>query len=196
MLRSDQIAAVSLRACYPEFIWLKWLVLCCETSLYWLCCSPALSQPSSSRQSKQSPCGPGLSGSDGTSVSWKGSAIPALKEDFLPAVCSRGIFTIFACRSFVQRKCERSLLRQWMSWSGCDKRSPCLWCCSAWDPPTDVQAGGSCHSPVTLSEWWKGGSGSQSRSWRVFMWIDKLNSAAVALQKMQVRGIIYISDRT
>lgn len=172
-----------------------------RASLYWSCCSPALSQPSS-RHSKQSRCGPGLSGSDGTSISWRGSTIPALTEDFLPAVCSRGIFTVLCSMGslcsvnvspafggtewaevgviYALRVCDAVLLR-----------------CSAWDPLTDVQAGGSCHSPVTLSEWWKSGSGSQRWCWRVFMWIDKLNAAAAAvtLQKIQVWGIIYISDR-
>lgn len=156
VLRSDQIAAVSLRACYPEFIWLKWLVLCSEPASAGrtaLCTKPAQQQTEPTA----------------TVWTWLIRALMGLASpegDLLFLHCRRIFSRLFAAEVFftafvawgslcsVNVEAVNELKWVWYTLS-----ASVMLCCSAGDPLTDVQAAGSCHSPVTSSEWWKSGSG-------------------------------------
>lgn len=134
VLRSDQNRCCLFKSLLPR-IHLAWVASAVfRASLYWLCCSPALSQPSGAADRANSH-GVDLAyrgGSDGTSVSWRGSTIPAPKEDFPPTARSRGIFdSLCGMRSLCSVNVSPSVCRQWMSRSGCDIRSQCLRCCAA-----------------------------------------------------------------
>lgn len=85
LLGSDQISDVSLRVHYPQFIGLKWLLLCSKPAS-----AGGAAALHCSRQ--QTECTQPLCGADGTNLFSKGSTVPALTEDLLADVCSRGIF--------------------------------------------------------------------------------------------------------
>lgn len=131
-------SAVSLRACYPEFIWLKWQVLCVEPAplvVLFPCTKPAEQQQTEQTVAVWN----WLVRSVGTSVSSRGFTVPAPKEDFSPGCLQRRYFhRLCSMGSLVQRRCEPSVWSRWLSWSGCDSRSLCLRCCSARDPPPEM----------------------------------------------------------